>query len=362
MSDQSDKRQSDSTKDTLPRRSAKERSAPAGRGALLLSLVCLLTTAALLAAAGWGWFWLDEKLERIQALEAVQSEQAETLSTLDERTGRIDAMADQLAGMDRSVSEVAEANARLLEQVGRLDERTEALRAFVDAGRSAWRVAEVEYLLRLASSELQIAHRPETAMAALEAADARLAALADPALVPVREALAADMERLRAVERPDIAGMALTLSSLIDRVDALPIGRERLEQPAATDAGVEDAGFWQRLRDRGAGVLREMVTIRHQDMPIRPLLAPEQEYFLRRNLALKLETARLALLRGQPETWRASLDEARRWLTTWYDTGDSAVNAMDESLARLTERPVRAERPDISSALQRLRGIREARD
>lgn len=361
MSDQTEKQPKDGTKDTLPRRSGR-RSAPAGRGALLLSSLCLLTSLALVAAAGWAWFWLNEKMERIEALETVQSEQADQLGDVEERTDGIDELADRLATMDRSMSEVAETNARLLARTERLDERTEALRTFVDAGRSAWRVAEVEYLLRLASSELQIAHRPETALAALEAADNRLAALADPALVPVREALAEDMERLRAVERPDIAGMALTLSSLIDRVDALPIGRERLEQPAAAEDEPVDAGFWQRLKNRGAGVLREMVTIRHEDMPIRPLLAPEQEYFLRRNLALKLETARLALLRGQPETWRASLDEARRWLSTWYDTEDSAVSAMDESLARLMDRPVRAERPDISSALDRLRGIREARD
>lgn len=361
MSDQTDKRPKDGMKDTLPRRS-RQRTAPAGRGALMLSLFCLLISLALVAAAGWAWFWLNEERERIEALETVQSEQATRLGEMDERTDRIDPLADQLAAMDRSVSEVAETNARLMARADRLDERTEALRAFVDAGRSAWRVAEVEYLLRLASSELQIAHRPETAMAALEAADARLAALADPTLVPVRESLATDMERLRAVERPDIAGIALTLSSLIDRVDALPIGRERLEQPAAEEEELAGTGFWQRLKDRGAGILREMVTIRHEDMPIRPLLAPEQEYFLRRNLALKLETARLALLRGQPETWRASLDEARRWLSTWYDTEDSAVSAMDESLARLMDEAIRSERPNISSALERLRGIREARN
>lgn len=361
MSDQTQKRPKDGMKDTLPRRS-RQRTAPAGRGTLLLSILCLLISLTLVAAAGWAWFWLNEKMERIEALEAVQAEQASQLGEMDERTVRIGELADQLASMDQSVSEATETNARLLARTDRLDERTEALRTFVDAGRSAWRVAEVEYLLRLANSELQIAHRPETAMAALEAADTRLAALADPALVPVREALAADMERLRAVDRPDIAGMALTLSSLIDRVDALPIGRERLEQPAASEDELADAGFWQRLKDRGSGILHEMVTIRHEDMPIRPLLAPEQEYFLRRNLALKLETARLALLRGQPETWRASLDEARRWLSTWYDTEDSAVSAMDESLARLMDQAIRAERPNIASALERLRGIREARN
>jgi uroporphyrin-III C-methyltransferase len=130
-------------------------------------------------------------------------------------------------------------------EIRRLDERTESLRDFMDAGRSAWRIAEVEYLLRLANRESQLAGRPENALAALTAADERLEALADPGMTPVREAISRDRERLRAIDRPDITGMALTLGSLIERVDRLPIAAG-VREARSVDLD-ERAGFCRSL-------------------------------------------------------------------------------------------------------------------
>lgn len=361
MSKESDKRPDTGT-DRTPSRRAAKRPAGGGRFAVGVSLLTLLIVIGLVSGAGWGWYWLEERLDRLAELESAQAEQAEQLEALDRQTDDLAELPGQISGLDQALSDTRSVQSDLQSRTERLDERTEALRTFIDAGRSAWRVAEVEYLLRVANSELQIADRPESALSALEAADERLERLADPALVPVREALSDDIERLRAMPRPDVAGLSLTLSSLIERIDALPIGARRLSGPASSETESPDDGFWARLRQRGTAILSDMVTVRHEDMPVRPLLAPEQEYFLRRNLSLKLETARLALLRGEAETWRASLDEARRWLETWYETEDPAVTAMDDALERLMDSRIRADRPDISSALERLRGIREARD
>ncbi|MEA5444987.1 uroporphyrinogen-III C-methyltransferase [Gammaproteobacteria bacterium AB-CW1] len=332
----------------------------AGNG---LSVLALLLSLSLLAAAWWAWEQLGERLDRLDQLTESQREQADRLEQLESRTAELAGLPDTVDDARKATAAVASTQAELEAEISRLDQRTEALRDFVDAGRSAWRVAEVEYLLRLATTELQLAGRHDTAMAALEAADERLAALADPALTPVREALASDRERLRATADPDVTGMAMTLASLIERVDRLSFRRDQLQRdPAERPPGDDADGLWDRLRERGSGVLREMVTIRHEDMPIRPLLAPEQEYFLRRNLELKLESARLALLRGQPETWRATLSEARDWLESWYDLDDDAVAAMDEELARLAEQRIVSERPDIARSLERLQGLMEARD
>ncbi|MCP1728127.1 uroporphyrin-3 C-methyltransferase [Natronospira proteinivora] len=337
-----------------------------GRGAALattLSLITIVLLAGLMAAAWWGWAWLDERLERLDALESQVQDQQDAREEQRELAQRLPRLSDQLSDLEDDQRTAERARQDLEDSIGRLDQRTESLRDFIDAGRSAWRVAEVEYLLQLANAELQLAGRHDTADAALAAADQRLAALADPGFTPVREAIARDRERLRAAEDVDISGATLTLGSLIERVPALPIEQGLIRGEAAVEQVPEDAQrWWQRLRERSSEIFSDLVTVRHDDVAVRPLLAPEQEYFLRQNLQLSLATARLALLQEQPEVWRASLDEARDWLATYFDPEDEAVIATDEALSDLAESRIRRERPDISASLERLRGIRETRD
>ncbi|MDZ7810454.1 MAG: uroporphyrinogen-III C-methyltransferase [Arhodomonas sp.] len=57
-------------------------------------------------------------------------------------------------------------------------------------------------------------------------------------------------------------------------------------------------------------------------MPLRPI---EERYFLRENLRLRLEGARLAALQGDTSTYRDGLERAREWLQRYYDGDDPAV-------------------------------------
>ena len=88
---------------------------------------------------------------------------------------------------------------------------------------------EMEQLLRIANYQLNLAHDPDTALAALQEADAVLARLADPGLQPLRRQLSDDILALRSVERVDIEGIALRLDSLARRVDQLPLNADAAE-------------------------------------------------------------------------------------------------------------------------------------
>lgn len=345
-------------------RTASRRPRGGGGGlATGLSVIAILLLAALLPLAWWAWDHMNERLERLDALEEQLQAQEEAAAESRELAQRLPRLADELADLEEDQRAAERARQDLEDSIERLDQRSEAMRDFIDAGRSAWRVAEVEYLLQLANAELQLAGRHATADAALQAADQRLAELADPGFTPVREAIARDRERLRAVEEVDISGAALTLGSLIERVPDLPIEQGVIRDSDAGDADAEEAQrWWHRLREQGSQIFSDLVTVRHEDVAVRPLLSPEQAYFLRQNLQLSLATARQALLQEQMEVWRASLDEARDWLATYFDPEDEAVIATDEALRELAQSRIRQERPDISASLERLRGIREARD
>ena len=75
--------------------------------------------------------------------------------------------------------------------------------------------------------------------------------------------------------------------------------------------------------------------IQRESRPVDRLLPPEQEALIHHIFVLKLEAARLALLRQQAATWRDLLREAQGWLAQYYAGGDARVMAAAAELERL---------------------------
>lgn len=221
--------------------------------------------------------------------------------------------------------------------------------------RNAFMLAEAEYYMQIANAQLQLAGNPELAALALEQADDRLSQLADPALTDVRSALADERAALEVMEKHDIAGVTLTLGSLAQVVESLPVQTSDAEPPDTNAAAVEgESGLdraWQSVRNAFAGVFEYTPPTD----PDRPLLTPGSEPLIRSNLALQLQAARLALLRGEQELFRQSLDDAERWLTAYFDTGSASVAGALDTVRDIRDEYRQSERPDISESLRLLR-------
>jgi uroporphyrin-3 C-methyltransferase len=102
--------------------------------------------------------------------------------------------------------------------------------------------------------------------------------------------------------------------------------------------------------------------VRRTDEELTPLLSPDAAYFLRANLALKFQAARLALLRGEQGVFEQSLDDAADWLREYYDADSSAVASALDTISVLRDESVSVTPPDISGSLQLLRQYRTLRN
>jgi len=186
-------------------------------------------------------------------------------------------------------------------------------------------------------------------------ADDRIVQLADPALTAVRRALSDELAALDAVEKPDIEGITLTLSSLARVVDSLPL---RQAASAGSDDEVlvdeEQSGFgraWDSVKGAASGLVR----VTPPDESAIPLMTPDAEYFLRTNLTLQLQVARLALLRGEQAVFEQSIDDAARWLDLYFDVQSAQVRGAKATLAEIREGLFVVTPPDISQSLRLLR-------
>ena len=331
--------------------------------------------ALLVAIAGAAAVGLDYLRDQSAAGDAAESDAA-----LRNLTASVAATQDALATLEQSVSALTaldmERNETIADIQQQLDSRLRQLEglpgrvATIESGmsalqgistgaRDAWLLAEAEYYMQIANAQLQLASNPELAMLALTHADERILQLGDPRLTNVRQALSDELRALEVMEKTDTAGITLTLASLASVVDSLPLQQSELTgEPAEMSAEVDPelTGMdraWASVRNALDGVVR----IRDADEAEinRPLMAPESQYFLRANLALQFQAARLALLRGEEAVFRQSLDDADAWLEEFYDVDSTAVTSARQTIAEIRDSVFRVAMPDISQSLRLLR-------
>lgn len=234
-------------------------------------------------------------------------------------------------------------------------------------------LAEVEHALVLGQQQLQLAGDAKLALSALSGAEARLARVDTGRYLPLRRAMANDMERLRRAPMADLSGQALRIDTLLAVVDGLPLAFERSPArgaPAAT-ASSDDKAAEPTLVERLARAVweevRQLVRIERLDRPDPALLSPEHSFFLRENLKLRLINARVALLQRNGAIWREDIRLTREWIERYYDTRarqtenalvtlrqlaavdpGEALPGLNESMSALAQLKAQRQRPTVT--------------
>jgi uroporphyrin-3 C-methyltransferase len=317
----------------------------------------LLALAALAvgAVAVWQWYATRGDLDRLREELALRLRDADA-----------EARASRLAAKDAE-SLVREADRRLdaLEsKVGESQSQQLALEAMyqeLSRGRDDWVLAEVDQTLSIAARELQLAGNVPAALAALAAAEARLARVDRAQYPQLRKAIARDAERLRAAPSLDISGLTAKLDQLAASVDTLPLLAEGRPQPEPPTAGAEP-GWWVRFGTAVWGELKSLVRVQRLDAQDQALVSPDQAWFLRENLKLRLAHARVALLQRNESAYRADIRAATQWISRYFDPRDKRTMAALATLKQLEAATVSVELPSIAESLAAVRALRTPRE
>jgi uroporphyrin-3 C-methyltransferase len=112
--------------------------------------------------------------------------------------------------------------------------------------------------------------------------------------------------------------------------------------------------WWQRWRDAVLENARDLVRVSRVDQPEAMLLAPEQAFFLRENLKLKLLNLRLSLLARQNDAARADVATAMAMLNKYFDPGSRRVQSVVGQLLQVQAQVRTAQLPRIDETLAAL--------
>ena len=332
-------------------------AAPVGprAGGRLLAAFALLFALGAVAAVGYLYFllvYLDPNAGLARGLAQAAAERAalgDGVQQLEERLR----LTEESRGQAQA-EWAAQADERLAAADLALTERLNQLAQAAPPSEREWKLAEVEYLLRVANHRLLMEQDVATASGLLQAADAILEVLDDLALHPVRAALADEMLALSGSQGADVQGLYLRLDALKRQLEALALARPQYRLAESDETADEPSGLLEAV----AAEFRQLLQFRRLDATVKPLLAPEESVYLELNLRLMLEQAQLAALKRDQVVFESSLGSAQEWVRSYLDQDDPDVQATLEMLAELGQVQLDLQLPDLSASLNALVQVR----
>ena len=290
-----------------------------------------------------------------------------SLSTVNKRLDGVDK--NLTVAQNNQQQAIARHNTAIKEINQRLASNSRRLALVANTTTDDWQIAEVEYLLRLASQRLLIAKDSRTALNLLANADAILVSLADPSWLDLRTAIAADRLAIASIDQLDVDGLFLRLAAINAKIESLPLLRSRLEQtsvitpvePPASDEAMPVMASLQQLAWQTWQELKTLVVVHSSTEPVKPLLPPEQHYYLRSNLRLLINQAQLALIDSRQPSYQHSLSQAVQWLNEYFAADDASISAIVVELEQLMKHDISRALPGVEQSLIALKKTHQQR-
>jgi len=311
------------------------------------SIIVASLIISVIALGSSGWLFYQSKQDNTQvtiaALKIQQDSFDAELNTYNKTHLQITKLADQVTQSEQSTKQQTSLlQTQQTEQRKQLQSLGNRIRQINNASKDDWKLAEAEYLIRLANQRLLLESDINGAETLLSNADSILADLEDPIFFEARKAIAKDIQSLKSTNHFDLEGRYLQLSALYDQVNQLPqrepskkwlaINKKeqanKLEQ-ATAQVGSTFANMWNALKS--------LVVINYNHKPIKSLLPPAEYQELVTGLQLQIDVAQVALVKGETSIYQKALSRIAHAITDHFDTHSQMVIAFMTSLTALQQ-------------------------
>ncbi|SFU19762.1 uroporphyrin-3 C-methyltransferase [Kosakonia arachidis] len=319
-----------------------EKNRRANRTSLALSAIAI----AIALASGAGLYgWVKQQVATLHSnngeianqVIALQQSQDKQRAELE---GVIKQQADQLDAAKRQNDVLAK----------QLDEVQQKVATISGSDAKTWQLAQADFLVKLAGRKLWSDQDVTTAAALLKSADASLADMNDPSLITARRAITDDIGSLSAITQVDYDGIILNLNQLSNQIDNLRLADNNDDDSPMDDDSSTPSGSiseWRvNLQKSWQNFMDSFITIRRRDETAVPLLAPNQDIYLRENIRSRLLVAAQAVPRHQEETYKQALDNVSTWVRAYYDTDDAATKSFLEEVDKLSQQTIAMNLPE----------------
>jgi uroporphyrin-3 C-methyltransferase len=325
-----------------------EPPAPGAPGAITVprALIWMLVAIAVVSLAVSGMLW--QRLSNIQEQLARQSQESGNTAT---EARMVAKQAQELARETAARQAVLD---QRLSEVALQRSQVEELIQSMSRSRDENMLVDVESALRLAQQQAQVTGSVEPLLAALRSADQRLERGGQPRLARVRGAVLRDIDRIKSAPATDVPNLLARIDEIARQVDELPLANA-VTPPVPTASRKKEAPakptWWEQLLTDARDEARKLVRVNRIDEPEAVLLSPDQGFFVRENLKLKLLDARLEVLSRQMESARADVTAAGAALRKYFDANSRKTQGVIAQLQQVQSQLRVVELPRIDETL-----------
>lgn len=331
--------------ETTPSSESLVKNNRAGRVGIALGAIAI---AIALAVAGGVYHYSGSQFSSQTAANQALVNQLQTLQQ--QQTAQQHEFSAQLAQQTAALQDSLKQQAILTQQLETVQEK---VASFSGSDAKAWLLAQADFLVKLAGRKLWSDQDVTTAAALLKTADASLSDMNDPSIIPVRRALTDDITTLAKISQVDYDGIILKLNQLSNSIDNLRLSDNYNDGSPMDSDDTELSGSlteWrQNLLKSWNSFMDSFITIRRRDETAIPLLAPNQDIYLRENIRSQLLVAAQAVPRHQQEIYKQSLETVSTWVRAYYDTDDASTKTFLDELDSLIDQNINM---DVPEALQ----------
>ncbi|GFN46513.1 uroporphyrinogen-III C-methyltransferase [Candidatus Regiella insecticola] len=235
----------------------------------------------------------------------------------------------------------------LMQQLNALQEKVATISS---SDTKIWLLAQADFLVKMAERKLWNDQDATSAVILLKNADTSLADMHDASLIEIRRAIIEDIGTLSTLSQIDFDGIILKLNQLSNQVDNLRLADNSIEDPSIEDGNNQlssSLSQWrQNLYKSWHNFIADFITIRRRDNGAEPLLAPDQDIYLRENIRARLLIAAQAIPRHQDEVYKQALETSATWIRAYFDVNDANTKSFLVDLDNLSQQSISMNMPD----------------
>ncbi|MGS0628787.1 MULTISPECIES: uroporphyrinogen-III C-methyltransferase [Photorhabdus] len=323
----------------------------------------IIAIAIILAISGGLYYYGQQQSHLLSAENQELRQQLESLKHQQSQDQqRIEAL---FKGQKQAFSQVAAQTAQNEQLDNRLQELQAKISALSSSDVKSWLLAQADFLVKMAGRKLWNDQDVITAAALLKNADASLAEMNDPSLIEIRRAITQDISELSAINQVDFDGIILRVNQLSNQVDNLRLADNTTDSSPMDEDNDEltsTLSEWrQNLSKSWNSFMDNFITIRRRDSAAEPLLAPNQDIYLRENIRARLLIAAQAIPRHQGEVFKQSLETVSTWVRAYFNINDPNTKAFLEEIDSLSQQPISITVPDHLSSQPLLEKLMQTR-
>src|SRR5690606_35301735 len=303
-----------------------------------LSLLLVLALGGGLAAGGYYWAWPQWQNLQQQTHTLQQNQQRLTDQSQQQQDSSTHLQQQLQTEQQQRLAQLEQNLVQQQQQLAAQNQaQIQALRQLVQERDSApprhWLLAEVEYLLQLASQKVWLEQDYATAIALLGSADEKLAKLDDPSLLPVRQAIAADSKQLKQINVPDMSQLYIQLQQMRKLSSTLPLKQQQQAEQTVAAPGHQLSQWRETLSYYWQQSWSQLIRVRSAVPEDYLSLNAEQQLMLRTSLQQQLLLAQLAAMQHQSQLFAAALQQASDQLQRYFDADNAEVQQLGSELA-----------------------------